>query len=494
MHIFRLFCTLFFALNPLNLAAMQAALVSPRSAAQENPLFSAIKNYNLNAITWHLMLMQPISVNDKDRNGNTPLIVATLVCGNSKTTDQFNIATHIVDKLVYKGASVNTAGAGGNTALICGAFTGSEWVVEYLINRHADINQANNLGETALIIASASSKVAIVKLLLNAGANAHAHDLKGNTALSVATAPEIIQLLKDSSTEVDVSDLVGSISLEAISGRATPSLNNGSVGALPPSQETNRDANLILAAREGKADELQRLLHAGANVNTKIENTSLIEAAINGHTQVARILLQNGAHINDRDASHEENGHNTALIYAVGNQHIDIVRLLLEAGADIYAENRMQLNAVTVAAYMNNQSIVSLFKNKLGLVGYNKAIVQKIKPDDLVAVIEEGKSEVIRAYLDGGGSPNAKDSSGQPLLCEAISRKQEDIVKLLLDKGASVNVRDRDGDTPLHVAVLYSLTDTVAMLVDKGANVYAKDSKGETVIDTEPQIQKYGIF
>jgi ankyrin repeat protein len=62
---------------------------------------------------------------------------------------------------------------------------------------------------------------------------------------------------------------------------------------------------------------------------------NLAEAAINGHLDVVRSLVENGADI------HADN--DFALRYTAVNGHIDIVRFLVENGADIHANNDLAL-------------------------------------------------------------------------------------------------------------------------------------------------------
>ena len=61
--------------------------------------------------------------------------------------------------------------------------------------------------------------------------------------------------------------------------------------------------------------------------------TPLHSAVMNGHIEIARLLLQNGADVNAKD-----NDGYTPLHWAAFQGHIDILHLLVENGADLEAQ------------------------------------------------------------------------------------------------------------------------------------------------------------
>ena len=67
-------------------------------------------------------------------------------------------------------------------------------------------------------------------------------------------------------------------------------------------------------------------------MNTRREDArqDLHQAASEGHLEVVRLLVENGANVNARD----ENGR-TPLFRAADEGHLDIVRLLVENGAEV---------------------------------------------------------------------------------------------------------------------------------------------------------------
>ncbi len=93
--------------------------------------------------------------------------------------------------------------------------------------------------------------------------------------------------------------------------------------------------------------------------------------------------------------------------------------------------------------------------------------------------VVRGDPTVLKAALDGGLDPNAKDNK-TPLLIVAAQNGHADIIKLLRDKGANVNARDATGTTALMQAAVTGSVPSIRLLLDAGADIDAKDKTGQT--------------
>lgn len=71
------------------------------------------------------------------------------------------------------------------------------------------------------------------------------------------------------------------------------------------------------------------LLKAGAHLELGA-STPLMEAAQEGHLELLRYLISQGANVNAKTATGD-----TALTYACENGHSDVAELLLQANADL---------------------------------------------------------------------------------------------------------------------------------------------------------------
>jgi len=84
----------------------------------------------------------------------------------------------------------------------------------------------------------------------------------------------------------------------------------------------------------------------------------------------------------------------------------------------------------------------------------------------------------IRAALDQGADPNARDAHGNTPLMLAAVYGDVSSMKLLLDHGAQVNVANAEGATPL-IRAAYDF-DKARLLVEHGADVNARSALGQT--------------
>lgn len=101
-------------------------------------------------------------------------------------------------------------------------------------------------------------------------------------------------------------------------------------------QEIAGDPLITVSSELGDYNLVSALVKLGANVNSfrkskyALGNTALIEAARYGYSKIVKLLIENGADINQTNYMG-----NTALMYASANRHLDCVKELLEQGANV---------------------------------------------------------------------------------------------------------------------------------------------------------------
>jgi ankyrin repeat protein len=183
------------------------------------------------------------------------------------------------------------------------------------------------------------------------------------------------------------------------------------------------------AARQGNLKEVRRQLAWGVNVNKShlfTRDTPLIEAAANGHMEVVKLLIENGADVNLKGEAWYGPLH-----AAAAKGHLEVVKILLENGAD-----------------------VNIFHHNKPL--HNAAM--------------NGHIEVARILLAHGADINAKGTDEAAPLHTAVSNNQLEMVKWLLSKGANVNPRAVYGRTPLHSAAFRNNVEIGKILLEHGAD------------------------
>ncbi len=103
------------------------------------------------------------------------------------------------------------------------------------------------------------------------------------------------------------------------------------------------ESPLMMAALKGHLDLARRLIERGADVN-KTGWTPLHYAATGGHLAIVELLLEHHAYID----AESPNG-TTPLMMAAQYGSIGAVKLLLEAGADPGLKNQLGLSAIDLA-------------------------------------------------------------------------------------------------------------------------------------------------
>lgn len=114
------------------------------------------------------------------------------------------------------------------------------------------------------------------------------------------------------------------------------------------------ESPLMMAALKGHTDLVRKLIERNADVN-KTGWTPLHYAATNGHLAIIELLLENHAYID----AESPNG-TTPLMMAAHYGTPAAVKLLLEAGADPTLKNQLGMNAFDFAMRGNRQDAAEL--------------------------------------------------------------------------------------------------------------------------------------
>lgn len=117
--------------------------------------------------------------------------------------------------------------------------------------------------------------------------------------------------------------------------------------------------SLMIAAIRGHTNIAQYLLSKGAQVDARDSGnyTPLMQAAFRGHPDIVRMLLDKRANVNAQSVAHW-----TPLLCAAAEGHSDIVKLLLSRGADKKAVNAAGQNAHEVASKNSYPSVAALLR------------------------------------------------------------------------------------------------------------------------------------
>ena len=245
---------------------------------------------------------------------------------------------------------------------------------------------------------------------------------------------------------------------------------------IPNIEEENPDYECAAAAyaRSGNLTELNKLLDADKRLvndtfdETKVKEkkvvTLLFIAAQEGHANIVDRLIDLGA---DKNKGNKNGA--TPLYIAAENGRTDTVRCLVSEGAD--KDKVLTSDGVTplwIAAYMGHTEIVRHLVSE----GADKDKGNKNGVTPLYIAAENGRTDTVRCLVGlGVDKDKGRITDGATPLWIAAYMGHTEIVQCLVGLGAD---KDKglttDGATPLYIAAENGRTDTVRCLVSEGAD------------------------
>ncbi|KAJ5623014.1 hypothetical protein N7490_011619 [Penicillium lividum] len=232
---------------------------------------------------------------------------------------------------------------------------------------------------------------------------------------------------------------------------------------------------LGVACSEGHLEIARMLLNAGADVQNATNKGEILLSFAIGNLEVAKLLLDNGADIEAAD----RNGW-TALHLSCHQDQLEVFRLLLEGGADIEAVSKYGTTALITACREGHLDAVRLLLE----TGANIDAADEDRWTALITACRNGHLEVVWLLLDTGADIEAADENGRTALITACRGSNLEAVRLLLDTGANIEAADKYGLTALITACSESHLDAVRVLLETGANIDATDEDGWTALIT----------
>lgn len=163
------------------------------------------------------------------------------------------------------------------------------------------------------------------------------------------------------------------------------------------------------------------------NLRDEYNSTPLINAVINNHTDMAKLLLAYKADVNAQDVVG-----NTPLIFATEQEHVELVTMLLNAGANPNVQDYPAPSA-------DNEPIEKI--NDFSALMY---AVQKNTPSF---------KSIALLLLRHKANPNLQNKNGHTALSIAAMHHNSPMVKLLLKNNANPNILDNDSYNPLFLAL-----------------------------------------
>jgi len=404
--------------------------------------------------------------------------VLQLCWGNLNLTRMFMAA----------GVDINYLDEENNSPLVTCMIAEKYDSMNLLIDAGADVNNCGKksaMGQP-LYIAVQANRLDTVKRMLDLGADVNMVSAGDNwTPLYKAThekSLEIVSLLCERGADVEktecgdwrplnlaayggVNDLVGLL----LHYKADPNAVTEDDSALTP---------LYHAALGGHTEVVRTLLENGAktslpNREGHYEYTALTAAAQGGYIEGIKLLQQKGVNVDQ--ISGGEDGF-TALYMACANNHPDCAKLLLEEGKaapDIFTV-RQGWTALHAASMGGYTECVRLLLERGGVNVNN--LTKDGKSTAIWLAANSGHIDVVKLLLAHGADPCiiSNDGKSSPLYA-AASQGNSEIVQTLLDhEGVIDDINalhdDAEDRTALQAACDKGYTEVVRKLLDHGAD------------------------
>ena len=232
-------------------------------------------------------------------------------------------------------------------------------------------------------------------------------------------------------------------------------------------QEIDQEGNtpLHIAAREGKLEEVKKLIHYILNINP-----SLIEA--------------------------KNNFGSSPLHYATWFGQLPIIKYLMKQGADIKTKDIFDQTLIHSAAWNGDLKLVKFFLEK----GFFLEEKDKKGNTPLLSAAQNNHLQVMKFLISKGANIAAQDNNGDNIFIIAIRNANIKIIDFLaMEKNIDLStIKDKNNNTLLHLAVLHyhDLDDPNDQLklikylfYFRKLDLEVKNNNGDTPLDLAMEIE-----
>ena len=368
--------------------------------------------------------------------------------------------------------AVVLVGCGGPSVDIwTAAYDGDIEAIKQHLADGVDINSKNDIGRTPLDVAIAFKQSLITDLLRKHGGKTR-DELKAAESIEAAAELGNIEAVKqhlDDGTEVNVKDGTGRTPLHSAvwNGHKEIAKLLITAGADVNAKDSDDDTPLDEAVSEGEKEIANLLRKHGGKHGT------IHSAVSGGDVEAVKKFLSAGADVNAKRYGW------TPLCEAAINGHKEIAELLIKEGADVNAvamDNVFSEQTPLDAANKYNQGAVAILLRKYG----GKTCAEM---ETLIDSAKKGDIEGIKQHLAAGGDVSFRNKNGDTMLNYAAFLGHKEIVELLVENGAEVNAKGLAGWTPLHLAARNNNEQIVELLIAAGADVNSKEDDSDTPLD-----------
>ncbi len=399
----------------------------------------------------------------------------------------------IVKILIQRKARVDVATQGGYTPLHIVCLNDHAEIAKILIEKVDDIDAITEDGCTPLHLACYNGHERIVEMLIEKGTNVDAATQNGDTALSIARKQghkKIVEILevakqknkkKQNDTPEDVKSLMVKLMRNIRDIDFQTFKQTIEQCDLTKEVVENQISKLLtysiktLNKKHQKIVQFLSLLlkmkHINVNFSDTQGSTPLHIACLNGHTEIAEMLIEKGANIDALTLNEC-----TQLHLSCGAGNIEIVKMLIKKRAKVDVAAQDGCTSLYFACQIGYEKIARILIKG----GANTNTIGKGKYTLLHIASEEGHDKIVEMLIKKGADINATSQDKKTPLHLACQNGHKKIAELLIEKVEEVDAINEDGCTPLHLACLTGQTEIAQILIRKEARVDITTQDGHT--------------
>ncbi|KAI1355895.1 ankyrin repeat-containing domain protein [Xylaria sp. FL0043] len=220
--------------------------------------------------------------------------------------------------------------------------------------------------------------------------------------------------------------------------------------------------SLHLAAYCGDTLIVETLLKRGIDPNLQNQcfGRPLYTAAYNGHTNIVRLLTEQGANLYDAGIS------GRALEAASHEGHIDTMQFLLNNCTSLHKDHLNMISSSFISAVKRGRTQAVKLLLAQGGIDVNVR-GDRFGRSPLLLAARNGLSDVQRLLLERADvKADAQDDAGDTALLLASRRGAVDLARSLLSRpDVNPNLKNKKGDTPLTIATSFGQREIVRLLL-----------------------------
>lgn len=229
------------------------------------------------------------------------------------------------------------------------------------------------------------------------------------------------------------------------------------------------------AASQGQFSLVSDLVKNGAQFSSDQEGrTALHYAALNGHAEICKFLLQQGCSMNEKDVL----GY-TPLHRAASKGHTEAIDLLLKAKCDVDSQDEHGNGAIHESAWNGfSQTLELLIKHNCNVILTNKSGFTALH-----LASQNGHNQSARVLLYAGCNADLKNNYGDTALHTAARYGHAGVTRILISARCRLNEQNKNGDTALHISAALKRKKIAKLLVEAGIDINIINKQEETAID-----------